>query len=332
MTTAVNNAGLPTILDVMRRTKPKGGIEQDIVELLTQENGFMRYARWKAGNLPTGDRIVRRTSVPTPEARKINRGVSPAKTLTDQVDESVGFLELMTKIDPKLAKLSGDVQGYRASEDMGVRQGFANALEHLMWYGDPDARAEEWKGISTRFSATTNPLYGTQMIASGITAAGAEQSEAIFMEFGHDLYCIYPSNDDPGLKVEDMGLGVALDDDGKEWRCYRTWFEWNAGITVRNPLRLSCVYNIDSSAIAVASDLLILALIDAYAQQKRAGGENVLFMNTFVQTYLHKQAYTQAKNGTLTIQSPAGQQPIVMFYNVPIAISDALTKTGAVKS
>jgi hypothetical protein len=328
----VNNAGLPSIIDVMKRTNPKGGIEQDIVELLMQENGFLKYAKWKAGNLPTGDRITRRTSVPEPEARKLNRGVAPAKTLTDQVDESVGFLELMTKIDPKLAKLSGDVNGYRASEDIGVRQGFANKLEQLMWYGDPDARAEEWKGISTRFSATAAPLYGTQMIASGIAASGAEQSEAFFMEFGTDLYCIYPSNDNAGLKVEDMGLGVALDEDGKEWRCYRTWFEWNAGISVRNPLRLSCVYNIDSSAIAVNSDLLILALIDAYAQQKRAGGQNALFMNTFVQNFLHKQAFTQAKNGTLTIASPAGQEPIVMFYNVPIAISDALVKTGAVKS
>lgn len=332
MTTAVNNAGLASISDVMKRTNPKGGIERDIVELLMQENGFLRYAKWKAGNLPTGDRITRRTNVPTPEARKLNRGVAPAKTQTDQVDESVGFLELMTKIDPKLAKLSGDVNGYRASEDMGVRQGFANKLEQLMWYGDPQARAEEWKGISVRFNATTAALYGTQMVASGITASGSDQNEAFFVEFGPDVYCIYPSNDNAGLQVEDMGLGVALDDDGKEWRCYRTWFEWNAGITVRNPLRLSCVYNIDSSAIAVASDLLILSLIDAYAQQKRAGGTNVLFMNTFVQTFLHKQAYTQAKNGTLSIATFENMQPIVMFYNVPIAISDALVKTGAVKS
>jgi hypothetical protein len=332
MTVAVNNANLPTILDVMKRTNPKGGIERDIVELLMQENGILTDAVWKAGNLPTGDRITRRSSVPTPEIRKLNRGVAPVKTLTDQVDESVGMMELMTKVDPKLAKLSGDAQAYRASEDMGVRQGFNNYFEQKCFYGDTDANPEEWKGFSTRFSATTAPLYGKQMIASGISASGSDQNEIIGIEWGNEVYCIYPSNDDPGLKVTDMGLGVALDEDGKEWRCYRTWFEWTAGISVRNPLRLVDVYNIDTSAISASSNLLVLSLVDAYAQWQRGGGRRAFYMNRFVQAFLHKQAMYSAANGTLTVQAPAGHAPIVYFYDVPLRISDALVKTGAVKS
>jgi hypothetical protein len=328
MTAAVGQNGLPTLLDLMKRMKPDGSIETQIVELLTQQYGILRDAVWKEGLLETGDRITRRSTVPEPELRRLNRGVSRAKSLTDQVDESVGLMEILSVVDVKLAKMSGNPGVFRMTEDVALRTGFNNKFERLMWYGNPDSNPDEWLGFSRRFLSTAATLTGGQMMASGISSSGNDQTDFWYIDWGLDtVHCIYPKNGAPGINSEDLGRDLVLDANGKEFRAFRTMLDMEAGLAVRDPRHVVRVYNIDTSAIAATGYLLIQGLVKGFHQLER-GGRTVGYCNRKTNGYLHLQAISNAINGTITIADPTGM-PVTHICGVPVRISDAINNTGA---
>jgi hypothetical protein len=325
-TTAVG-ATLPTFLDVMKRMRPDGGIETLMVELMTQENGLLKDMVFKEGNLPTGHRITRRTSVPQPEFRILNSGVSRAKSRSDQVDESVGLMESLSVVDVRLARLNGNDGAWRASEDMAFRQGFNNLFETTMWYGNTEIDPEKWMGFGPRFDLST-AAFGGQMVASGITASGDEQSRLWFIDWGLDtVHGIYAKGGKGGFDVRVLPDDLVTDEDGKEFEAHRTKFEWECGLAVADPRHVSVVYNIDSSAISSESRLLVTAITKA-AHQLLRGGRSVAYANPFTATYLQLQAQYQALNGTITIADPTGN-PVTMVMGMPLRISQGLIATEA---
>lgn len=329
-TSAVGQSGLPTLADIMKRQKPDGSIETQIVELLSQQRGILADAVWKQGLLETGDRITRRLTAPEPELRRLNSGVSRSKTLTDQVDESVGLMEMLSVVDVKVAKMSGNPGAYRMTEDVGLRTGFNNKFERLMWYGNPDTTPDEWLGFSRRFLLTTG-AFGGQMVASGISASGNDQTDFWFIDWGLDtVHCIYPKNSDAGFHSEDLGVELTTDAAGKEFRAYRTMFDWECGLAVRDPRHVVRVYNIDTSAISATGYLLIQGLVKGFHQLERSG-RTVGYSNRKTAGYLHLQSIANAANGTLTVADPTGM-PVVMVCGVPLRISDAITNAGSALS
>jgi hypothetical protein len=325
MATTAVGATLPTFLDVMKRMRPDGGIELSMVELMTQENGLLKDMVFKEGNLPTGHRITRRSSVPTPEFRLINSGVSRAKSRSDQVDESVGLMESLSVTDVRLARLNGNDGAWRASEDMAFRQGFQNLFETTMWYGNTEIDPEKWMGLSPRFDLSS-AAFGGQMVASGISASGSDQNSLWFIDWGLDtVHGIYAKGGKGGLDVRALPDDLVTDDDGKEFEAHRTKFEWEVGLAVPDPRHVVRVYNIDSSAISASSSLLIQGIIKGYHQLMR-GGRSVAYCNPFVAGYLHLQALYGALNGTITVADPTGN-PVTTIMGIPLRISQGLVKT-----
>lgn len=331
MTAAVGQNGLPTLADIVRRSRPDGSIDTEIVELLEQQYGILKDAVWKQGNLETGDRVTRRSSVPEPEMRRLNRGVSRAKSLTDQVDESVGLMEILSVVDVKAAKMTGNPAAYRMTEDKALRTGFNNKFERLMWYGNPDSNPDEWLGFSRRFLSTSATLTGGQMVASGISASGNDQTDFWFIDWGLDtVCCIYPKNSSPGINSEDLGRELVQDANGREFRAYRTMFDMECGLEVRNPKHVVRVYNIDTSAISATGYLLIQGLVKGYHQLDIAG-RTIGYCNRKTAGYLHLQSIANAINGTLTVADPTGR-PVVQVCGVTVRISDAINNAGAALS
>jgi hypothetical protein len=326
-TVGVGNDGL-TFADIMKRLNPDGSLATTMIELMTQENGLLKDAIWKQGNLNTGHRVNRRDSVPTPEFRVINAGTSRAKSTSHQVDESVGLMETWSVVDVRLAKLGGNPAAVRASEDMAFRQGFNNLFETTMWYGNTETDPEKWMGMAPRFDLTT-AQFGGQIVLPGIATGGSDQNSFYFIDWGLDsVYCIYAAGQDGGLHIEDMGIRPAADPEGKEYRAYYTAFDWECGLAVANPTHVVRVPNIDSSAVSAASSLIIQGLTKGYHQLKR-GGKTVGYCNPFVGAYLHLQAQYVAINGTLSVSDPAGM-PVVSIFGIPIRLTQGLTSSEAI--
>ena len=106
----------PTLMDLASRQDP-GGMLADIAEIIVQQNPILDDMPWIEGNKPDGHVHTGRSSYATPTWRRVNQGVAASKSTTTQYTDVTGMLEMFTKIDCKLAKMSGNVGKFRADEE-----------------------------------------------------------------------------------------------------------------------------------------------------------------------------------------------------------------------
>ena len=122
---ATIGANVLTLADWAKRLDPDGKVPT-IVEMLSQTNEILTDALWKEGNLPTGERTVIRTGLPSVYWRLLNQGVAPSKSLTKQIDEQCGMLESWSEVDKDLAELNGNVGNFnlaaRRQPDLRLEQ------------------------------------------------------------------------------------------------------------------------------------------------------------------------------------------------------------------
>ena len=73
-----------TLADWAKRSDPDGRVPI-VAELLSQSNEILEDCVFKEGNLPTGERVVIRTGLPSVYWRALNQGIPNSKSTTAQV-------------------------------------------------------------------------------------------------------------------------------------------------------------------------------------------------------------------------------------------------------
>lgn len=330
---AINASGFPTLADAAKRMDPGGAIDK-IVEMLTQRNAILEDMAFLEGNLPTGHRFTARTALPFTAGttgaqwRKFNEGIDPAKSKTDQVDETCGMLEALSVIDCQLAKLNGNEVAFRASEDRAFIQSLNNEMEYGLFYHSTLTNPEKFMGLSPRFpSFTTGPAKG-QVVRCHSGAAGNDSHSMWLICWGPDtVFGIYPKGSKVGIEMTDMGKQVWSDANSKKFLAYVMNWNWKIGLCVKDWRYVCRIGNIDESTLVASGDTedtLIPAMIRAYSQlQDTKSGRCVFYCNRRVYMYLWLQARNAVKNSTLGIEMVEGK-PVLMFQGVPIKVSDAL--------
>ena len=108
-----------TLADWAKRSDPDGRVPI-VAELLSQSNEILDDCVFKEGNLPTGERVVIRTGLPSVYWRALNQGIPNSKSTTAQIDEACGILEARSEVDKDLAMLNGNTAQFRLSEDLSL--------------------------------------------------------------------------------------------------------------------------------------------------------------------------------------------------------------------
>lgn len=331
---ATINASLPTLQDLVSRTKPGGGIDQ-IVEILGQRNAVLQDMPWREGNLTTGHQYTSRKSLPSGTWRRMNEGVAPTKSRTDQVTETCGMLDAMSKVDCALVDLNsgGDAASgaaFRASEDSAFMQGLSNDLETAIFYSSTKTDPEKILGFSPRLDSTTG-LWGGQIVDSQIAAAGSDQASMWCIGWGAGYaYGIYPKGTTAGLTSFDGGKQLTTDSGGtNQFWAYVTSWSWKVGLCIEDARAVVRLANIDTSAIAETGSLLIQDMVKMVAQCRAPGAKKVIYTNQRIATYLNLQALDSTKNSTLKIENIGGEN-VTSFLGIPVRVTDALTNTEAI--
>lgn len=326
---ATINASLPTLQDIISRTKPGGGIDQ-IVEILSRENALIKDMVWMEGNLKTGHQFTSRKALPGGTWRRFNEGIAASKSRTDQVTEACGMLTAMSKVDVKLAKLGGNEAAFRASEDAAFVQGLSNDLETAFFYSSTKTDPEKIMGLAPRLDLTTG-TWGGQIIDSQITATDSDQASMYCIGWGpQHTFGIYPQGSNGGLSSEDGGKQLTLDSGGtNEFWAYVTTWDWQVGLCVKDARSVVRLANIDTSAIAATGKLLIEDMVKMVKQCRAPGARKIIYCNQTIETMLHLQAMDTVKNSTLAIKDIGGE-PVTTFLGIPIRVSDALLNTEAI--
>ena len=338
-----------TLLDWSRRVGPDGSID-DIAELLSQCNEIFKDMLWRESNLPTGHKCTVRTGLPSGTWRALYGGVAYTKSETAQITDGVGTLAAFSQIDKNLAELNGDIASLRMSEDNAHLEGLSQQMATTIMYGNATTTPTQFTGFAPRFNTVSTTTAANA--ANVLDAGGTNSNNASIWLIGwgdETCFGIFPKGSKAGLVFEDRGdIVPGYDASNNPFPAYTSYFEWKAGLVVKDWRYVSRIANIDVTSLGLAGStppdlfsFMSKQVVRLPTMTKRVSGITetdapdepapgiapAFYCNRTVREYLDIQAIRD-KNVLLTPKEYAGE-PVVEFRSVPIRVVDALSITEA---
>ena len=330
-----------TLADWAKRTDPDGRVPV-VAELLSQTNEILDDAVFKEGNLPTGERVVIRTGLPTVYWRALNQGIPSTKSTTAQVDEACGMLEARSEVDKDLAMLNGNTAQFRLSEDTAFLEAMNQTQAQTLFYGNPTTEPKSFLGLAGRYSTLTGTI-GTNVLDAGGSTATSQSSIFLVCWGDNTVYCPFPKGSKAGLIHEDLGEQTVYDSSNR-MQAYATRYQWKNGLVVKDWRYVVRIPNIDVSdligqtgtqASTAATNLIKLMARAIYRIPNMTMGRCAFYMNRTVHSGMALAALDKS-SAVLNINQGLTQfgQPHswLTFLGVPLRKVDSLINTEAVVS
>lgn len=330
-----------TLADWAKRTDPDGRVPI-VAELLSQSNEILEDCVFKEGNLPTGERVVIRTGLPTVYWRALNQGIPSSKSTTAQVDEACGILEARSEVDKDLAMLNGNTAQFRLSEDTAFLEAMNQTQATTLFYGNPGTDPKQFLGLAARYSSLSGGNAQNILSAGG---SGSDNTSVYLVVWGDQtVYCPFPKGSKAGLVHEDLGEQTVYNSDGTRLQALATRYQWKNGLVVKDWRYVVRICNIDVSdligqtgtqAASAATNIVKLMARSLYRIPNMAMGKAAFYMNRTVHSGLSIAALDKSQY-VLKINEGLSQfgQPYswLSFLGVPLRRVDALLNTEAVVS
>jgi hypothetical protein len=330
--TVANSIANPTLLDAVRQQAPNGSL-LPIVESLSLLCPALNDITMLECNNGTFHRINRRTALPAPVRRRINKGVAATKSDTQQVDEVTTELADKSVIDQEIIDRNGPE--YRAREVAGHMMGLEQNVESDILNGSIGSDPDGIDGLITRLALTTQTPGGTQIVKVDASPSGSDQMSILLVGYApHGVHGIYPKGFPGGIKHQDFGLVSNGGTDGTNtFPAWVDWFTWHHGIAVEDWRYVGRACNIDSSAISVSGTNAITPFITLYHRCLVAdkSARWTYYAPRFLAEMLHQQARTAVTNSTLRIEEVAGVE-IVKVMGIPLRTAEKMTITESIVS
>ena len=335
-TEALSNTNL-TLADWAKRTDPEGRIPV-VAELLSQSNEILEDAVFKEGNLPTGERVVIRTGLPTVYWRALNQGIPSSKSTTAQVDEACGILEARSEVDKDLAMLNGNTAQFRLSEDSAFLEAMNQTQATTLFYGDPGVDPKQFLGLAARYSDKSSGGNKQNILDAG--GSSTDNTSIYLVVWGDQtVYCPFPKGSKAGLVHEDLGEQTVYNSDGTRLQALATRYQWKNGLVVKDWRYVVRIANIDVSDLiaqtgtqaSTASTAIIKLMARAlYRIPNMAMGRAAFYMNRTVHSGLSLAALDKSQY-VLKINEGLSQygtpQSWLSFLGVPLRRVDAILNT-----
>lgn len=329
-----------TLADWAKRVDPDGRVPI-VAELLSQSNEVLEDCVFREGNLPTGDRVVIRTGLPTVYWRALNQGIPNSKSTTAQVDEACGILEARSEVDKDLAMLNGNTAQFRLSEDTAFLEAMNQTQATTLFYGNPGTDPKQYLGLAPRYSSLSaaNSQNIISAAASGYSTNGVNTSVYLVVWGDQTVYCPFPKGSKAGLIHEDLGEQTVYNADGTRLQAYATRYQWKNGLVVKDWRYVVRIPNIivsdlvtqSGTQLSTASTALMKLMARAtYRIPNMAMGRAAFYMNRTVHSGLAVAALDKSQ-AVLKVNEGLSQfgtaQSWLSFLGIPCRRVDALKNT-----
>ena len=320
----------PTIADVASRTHD--GKIDPIVEILKEQNEVLDVIPWAAANDGTGHRTTIRSGLPAPTWRQLNYGVQPTKARTVPVRDTTGMLAARSEIDVAVAKLNGNTNEFRLSEDVAHLEGMNQAFSDTLIYGNTAVNPERFMGLAPRYSSLAAE-NGENIISGG--GSGSDNTSIWLVVWGlNTVHGIYTAGFSAGIQHKDKGEQEVTDAAGGKFDALVSTYEWHCGLVLRDWRYCVRIANIDASdltANAASGANLIDLMTQAVELVPNINMGKASFMaNRTVRSFLRRQTVNKA-NVNLSLDQVAGRK-VVTFDGIPVYRMDAILNTEATVS
>jgi hypothetical protein len=324
---------LKTLVDWAKSIDPDGS-PAAIAEILSQDNQIIDAMLFKAGNLPTGERVSIRTGLPSVYWRMMNAGVPNSKATSAQIDEQCGQVSARSQVDEDIARLNGNTAEFRLQESRAFIEAMGQEVAQTMFYGSA-ANPEEFVGLANRYSSTTAGNGENILLAGG---AGADNTSVWLLGLGENsIYGIFPKGTTAGLRHRDLGLQDAFDANNYRFTAYMDDYKWDVGLVVKDWRYGVRIANIDVSDLAGLSgsqeltDSTFLPKLMSRAIDRLPSQANIkpVFAMNRTAASLLRVAAMEKSSSAVTIEEGLNQfgKKIMnlKFLGVPVLINDAIT-------
>jgi hypothetical protein len=321
-------------LNDYRKRQGVGGKIDEIIEVLAASNPILDDMTWMEGNLTTGNKTTLRNSIPKPDVRYINKGVSYTKSSTDQIVDTSCILQSRSKVDVELLALAPDKEAFRRSEDVAHIEGFGQAVADMVIYGNTDNDPDTFNGLDVRHRILSNTSDPTKPGYTTLDAGGTGGSltSAYLVEWGSRTCTgIYPRGASAGLDHKDLGVQTVQDRDGNDYEAEVSVFTWKVGLAVRDYRSVGAVRNIDmttfASGTASAKQAIMSGIVKA---QERLRHPDKAVMYVSNDLYTAFKLYLMDKNNSY-VQTERLENGIiaVRFNGMRVVKLDAIKNNEA---
>ena len=297
---AVLNPNNLTLADWAKRTDPEGRVPV-VAELLSQTNEILTDCVFREGNLPTGERVVIRTGLPSVYWRALNQGIPSSKSTTAQVDEACGILEARSEVDKDLAMLNGNTAQFRLSEDTAFLEAMNQTMSSTLFYGNPSSDPKQFLGLAPRYSSLS--AANSQNILDAGGTSGNLTSVYLVCWGDQTVYCPFPKGSKAGLMHEDLGEQTVYTESStagaasssNRMQALVTRYQWKNGLVVKDWRYVVRIANINVNELlgqsgaqepADATALIKLMARALYRIPNMSMGRPAFYMNRSVHSGL----------------------------------------------
>ena len=322
---ATNN---PTLADLTSRMKQDGKIDTDIIEILNETNEMLDDITWQEATGVTENVTTVRAGLPEVAWRRLNYGVMPSKSKTKQISDTIGMLEAYAECDKKLVMLHDNKAAFRLSENRAFLESMNQEFQRALLFGDIKDDPAKIMGLTPRFS--TGDITKAENAINVIDAGGTgDHLTSMWLVCWSPLtaFCTYPKGLPAGLRDEDLGEVTLHDENGGMYQGFRSHYEWNVGLVVRDWRYIVRIANIDVKSLkndpTTGDCILADHMIDAIESLPNIRvGRPAFYCNKTISAFLRKQI-RNGKNVNITQGEIAGRK-CTQFDGIPIRRVDAL--------
>jgi hypothetical protein len=333
------NGALATLVDVTASYGEAGEAQGQIAEILTKENAILEDITWKEGNLLTGERTWVRTGKPGVAWRRYNQGVPKSKGTAGAIDETAAQLAATSQMDRSLAVLGGNPARARMNFAKPFFEAMNEELSLKLFYGNSFFESKEFTGLAPRFNSLTDGTEKNQIIDAGGT--GTDNRSIWLLNWDEEYVTgLFPKGTKAGLMHMDATANKAAgpdgypigdmvaDENGNSYLAYTDYFQWDAGIAVKDPRHVVRIANIDASDLsatrATGADLEDL-MVQAVERIQATGPNAAFYVSRSMSAMLRRQALADARKarGLLGFDTIGGRK-VTTFDGIPIRRVDAL--------
>lgn len=308
------------------------GMLADIVNTISEEHPEIQDIIWKRASENLSNMTTQRTSEPTLSYTRMNIGAPSGKSGVRQVNDTLGMVEIYSKVDVRLLTYSGEAKKMRADEEAAFFDAYGKKIGQSFFYANTLADAKEPMGLSARYNE-----LGTYVLDGTVTGQATDANSSVWMvEYGDSkTHGIFPKNGSAGLQVEDLGRQLMQDDNGNDLRYWVTHFKWDMGWVVKDPRRIIRIPNLNLAKMRTAGESSdtspniwrLLTVATHRIQGRGRAKRTVIYMNPDTLEALDIQAQLKT-NVNLPMQEWYGMD-VPSFRGIPIRETDALLTAEA---
>lgn len=334
-----------TIPDLAKQMDPKNEGIAPSVMLLEQSNPIIGDMPVSEGNMTAAHRVFHTTKLPESYWRAINMGTDVSKSEHRQKDEPMGQLVGRAQVDRTLIELNNNSASWLLSREREQIESMNQQMASTLLYGNKEDNEDAFLGLAARYSTMDPGDFGlpSNVIDAGGTSGASGLTSAYLVHWGPEtVHGIYPKGLPSGIRREAQENADLYDRDGREFKGFKSRWEWTIGLAVEDPRYIVRIANIDvdgvedmvnNGASVSSQQVLIRKMLQAHKLIPHAAiGRPVWYVPRNVGLMLDIIAMEKG-NVNLTVdtfEGGAGQgmdggpkRTVTKFYGTPVKYLDA---------